>query len=498
MKRINILLTALALIFATSCESFLDVKPSNQVDSGSSIQNVSDAKIMVQGLMNKLTSSNYYGRNFLIYGDAKGGDLTIYSAGNGGDAWYYFTHEQSSNSYIGYWSTMYNCLLQANNIIKNIYSLKEAGATGLDDYLGQALTIRALIHFDLVRLYGKPYNMDKNAYGVPVVTEPIDASAQLLRNTVEEVYTQVVKDLKDAAPLLGKKANNGFINYYANQAILSKVYMYMDNFSEALTVAEGIINSGVYTPYTASNWTASWARTFGSESIFELNVLVNEGDLGTGSPGCYYRRRAHGISAGGVFLASQYWFDIMGENDARWGIMASDQSDEEDGSGRIGSCYKYSGSTSLSGDGKENATAVNIKVIRLSEVLLNAAEAAVRTNNQAKALEYLTPVASRNPEWVAPEVITLEDIMTERRREFLTEGIVFFEQMRMDMTVYYEDDAFQKGTNPPASGRGQLRTTVIGKEVCPVTRNFFKTILPIGQDEINANPGIEVQQNPGY
>ncbi|MBO5919025.1 MAG: RagB/SusD family nutrient uptake outer membrane protein [Bacteroidales bacterium] len=498
MKRINILLTALALIFATSCESFLDVKPSNQVDSGSSIQNVSDAKIMVQGLMNKLTSSNYYGRNFLIYGDAKGGDLTIYSAGNGGDAWYYFTHEQSSNSYIGYWSTMYNCLLQANNIIKNIYSLKEGGATGLDDYLGQALTIRALIHFDLVRLYGKPYNMDKNAYGVPVVTEPIDASAQLLRNTVEEVYTQVVKDLKDAAPLLGKKANNGFINYYANQAILSKVYMYMDNFSEALTVAEGIINSGVYTPYTASNWTASWARTFGSESIFELNVLVNEGDLGTGSPGCYYRRRAHGISAGGVFLASQYWFDIMGANDARWGIMDSDQSDEEDGTGRKGSCYKYSGSTTLSGDGKENATAVNIKVIRLSEVLLNAAEAAVRTNNQAKALEYLSPVASRNPDWVAPATITLEDIMTERRREFLTEGIVFFEQMRMDMTVYYEDDAFQKGTNPPASGRGQLRTTVNGVEQCPVTRNFFKTILPIGQDEINANPGIEAQQNPGY
>ena len=83
MKRINILLTALALIFATSCESFLDVKPSNQVDSGSSIQNVSDAKIMVQGLMNKLTSSNYYGRNFLIYGDAKGQTtITVSFAGN--------------------------------------------------------------------------------------------------------------------------------------------------------------------------------------------------------------------------------------------------------------------------------------------------------------------------------------------------------------------------------------------------------------------------------
>lgn len=498
MKRINIFLTALALIFATSCDSFLDVKPSNQVDSESSIQNASDAKIMIQGLMNKLTSSSYYGRNFLIYGDAKGGDLTIYSAGNGGDAWYYFTHEQNSNSYSGYWSSMYNCLLQTNNIIKNIENLKQGGATGLDDYLGQALTIRALIHFDLVRLYGKPYNMDKSAYGVPVVTAPVDASAQLTRNSVEEVYAQILSDLKAAAPLLGKQTNNGFINYYANQAILAKVYMYMDNFSEALTVAEGIIDSGVYTPYTADNWTASWARTFGSESIFELNVLVNEGDLGTGSPGCYYRRRAHGISAGGVFLASQYWFDIMGANDARWGIMDSDQSDEEDGTGRKGSCYKYSGSTTLSGDGKENSTAVNIKVIRLSEVLLNAAEAAVRLNNQSKALEYLTPVASRNPDWVAPATITLEDIMTERRREFLTEGIVFFEQMRMDMTVYYEDDAFQKGTNPPASGRGQLRTTVNGKEVCPVTRNFYKTILPISEDEFNANPEIAKQQNPGY
>lgn len=501
MKRINILLTALALIFATSCDSFLDVKPSNQVDSESSIQNASDAQIMLQGLMNKLTSSSYYGRNFLIYGDAKGGDVTTYSAGNGGDAWYYFTHEQTSNAYTSYWSTMYNCLLQANNIIKNINALKEGGATGLDDYLGQALTVRALIHFDLVRLYGKPYNMSgaPASYGVPVVTEPLDASAQLLRNTVEEVYTQVLADLNAAAPLLGKSKKNGFINYYANQAILSKVYMYMDNFTQALTIAENIINDGPYKAYEPSEWVASWTRTFGNESIFELNVLVNEGDLGTGSPGCYYRRRAHGISAGGVFLASKYWFEIMDKDDVRWGIMDSDQSDEDDATGRKGACYKYSGSIKLGGDGKENSTAVNIKVIRLSEVLLNAAEAAVRTNNQAKAKEYLSVVAKRNPNWEAPATITVEDIMTERRREFLTEGIVFFEQMRMDMTVYYEDDAFQRGTNPPASGRGQLRTTLAnGEEVCPVTRNWFKTILPIGQDEINANPDIEKQQNPGY
>mgnify|MGYP003306356532 CR=1 FL=1 len=260
MKRINILLTALALIFATSCDSFLDVKPSNQADAESSIQNASDAKIMLQGLMNKLTSSSYYGRNFLIYGDAKGGDLTTYSAGNGGDAWYYFTHEQTSNSYSGYWSTMYNCLLQANNIIKNINLLKEAGVTGLDDYLGQALTVRALIHFDLVRLYGKPYNMDKGAgLGVPVVTEIVNASEQRTRNTVAEVYTQIVNDLLAGADLISKDKSNGYINYYGNQALLAKVYLYMENWSAAQTAAENVINSGVYEPGSSYWMTAMLA-----------------------------------------------------------------------------------------------------------------------------------------------------------------------------------------------------------------------------------------------
>lgn len=498
MKKINILLTALALIFATSCDSFLDVKPSNQADSESSVQSADDAQIMINGLMSKMAGSSYYGRNFIIYGDAKGGDVTTFSAGNGGDGWYYFNHEPGSNSYEGYWSTMYNCLLQANNIIKNVRVLKEAGATDVDSFLGQALTARALIHFDLVRLYGKPFNMDKTAYGVPVVTEPVDAGAQLTRNTVAEVYSQIEADLLEAAPLLDKAKDNGFINYYANQAILSKVYMYMDEWNKALTAAEIVIDSNVYTPYTTSNWVDSWAETFGSESIFELAVLPGEADLGTGSPGCYYRRRLHGISSGGVFLASKYWLGIMGENDVRWGIMDSDQSDEELSSGRKGACYKYSGSTNLSGDGKGNSTAVNIKVIRLSEVLLNAAEAAVRTGNQAKALEHLSKVATRNPDWEAPATITVEDIQTERRREFLTEGIVYFEYMRQNMTIYYDDDAFGKATYPPKNGRGQLEIEVDGVKMCPVTRDFYKTILPIGQTEMNANPEIAKQQNPGY
>lgn len=495
MKKINIILAALVILFTASCEGFLDVKPSNQVSSEISIQNATDAQIMLNGLMNKMTSTSYYGRNFPMYADAKGGDLTIFSAGNGGDGWYYFNHSPESNSYSGYWSTIYNCLCQANNIISNIDGLladpENTEKEELEEYKGQALTLRALMHFDLVRLYGKPYNMDKSALGIAVVTEPVDAGAQLTRNTVEEVYTQIVKDLLEAAPLIGKGTNDGFINYYGNQALLSKVYMYMDNFSEALKVAEGIITSGKFELYTPEKWVESWTKEYGSESIFELNIKAGENDPGDGGLGAYYRRRAHGISAGGVFLASKYWLDLMGPNDVRWGIMDYDQSDEEDGTGRKGANYKYSGSVDLKGDEGATSTAVNIKIFRLSEVYLNAAECAVRTSDNTKAVKYLSEIAKRNPDWVAPATVTVEDVMDERRRELMCEGVVYFEYMRQNMTIKYDDNAFENSTNPPHEGRGQLTNGW-------VTRDFYKTILPISQGEINANPNIEKEQNPGY
>ena len=68
MKRINIILAALLVLLATSCEGFLDVKPTNQGDSSTSVQSAADAQVMMNGLMSKLAGSSYYGRNFIMYG----------------------------------------------------------------------------------------------------------------------------------------------------------------------------------------------------------------------------------------------------------------------------------------------------------------------------------------------------------------------------------------------------------------------------------------------
>jgi len=485
MRKYNIFFAALLLLAFASCKKdFLDVKPTNAGDAETAIQTAADAKVMINGLMSKMTSSDYYGRNFILYGDVKGGDLTIISQGRGLDALYTFNHSKSSNNYSGFWNQIYHCILQANNIIASIDKLKAAGSIeNFDTYKGQTLTARALMHFDLVRLYGKSYTQDKASYGVPNVTQPLKASAQPLRASVEENYTQILKDLKDAEPLLSKSKSNGYLNYYGNKAIQARVYLTMAKYTEALSAAQEIINSNVYKLYTNTEWVPSWKAQFGSESIFELGIFPNETDLGTSSLGFYLRRKAHGSSqALGWFMASDYFLNRLKQdaNDIRWGVMSADESSTT----RLGASYKYSGSITLEGDGKGSSTAVNIKVIRLSEIYLIAAEAAFYSD-KTLAATYLNQIRKRSPTLAAATAttITLDMIMEERSKELFTEGQRFFDMLRLNQQITFNDE---------------FGSITVPSRPKTIDRTFPKAILPIPQDEINANPGLGEQQNSGY
>ncbi|MGN6342453.1 MAG: RagB/SusD family nutrient uptake outer membrane protein [Ginsengibacter sp.] len=484
MKKIKILISAFIIIMAAGCsKDFLEVTPTNAGDANQSITTASDANRMVIGLMSNMLSSDYYGRNFIMYADAKGGDLTIYSQGRGLDGLYTFNHSPSTGSYSGFWEQIYHTILQANNIITGIQKLKDAGSTeDLDSYLGQALTARALMYFDLVRLYGKPYSQDKTAFGVPNITSPIKSNAHPLRNTVEENYTQIMKDLTDAAPLLPKSKTNGFLNYYANMALQAKVNLYMEKYPEALAAAETVIDDGVYKLYSNNEWVDSWKTQFGSESIFELGMYPTN-DLGTASLGFYLRRKGHGsTSAAGWFMASDYFLERLGQdaNDVRWGVMSYDES----GPDHLGASYKYSGSVSLDGDGKGTSSAVNIKVIRLSEVYLIAAEAAFHSD-KSLAADYLNAIRKRAPD-LAPadaSTITLQMILDERSKELFTEGNRFFDMMRLNQSITYNDE---------------FGGIAVSQREKIIDRTFYKTVLPISQSEINANPELKAQQNEGY
>lgn len=507
MKNKYIYIILLGVTLLSSCKGFLDVEPGNSAPAETSITTANDAAVVINGLMRKMASSDYYGRNFIMYGDAKGGDFAIRSQGRGLDGLYTFNHSASSGAYGGYWSQMYHCLLQVNNLLFNIKKIEDAGkgSAALNEYEGQALTARAIIYFDLVRLYGKPYNMDKSANGVPIVLEPIAYDAKPTRSSVEQVYIQIMKDLTDAAPLLSKNKVNGFINYYANMAMQARANLYMNNYSAALTAAETIISSGKYKlykitpdPLDKEGWISSWSTEFGTESIFEIGVNVQEADLGTASLGYYLLRNGKVKSAMGWFMASDYFLARINQDstDIRKGIMDYDEASvikkaPEKSTYRYGSCLKYAG-VDLKGDKGYKGdpfSATNIKVIRLSEVYLIAAEAALNltTPDKTKAASYLNSIRKRAPKLdpATETTVTMDMIADERSKELFAEGHRFFDMMRWNKSIEYNDDFI----SPAVQISHRSKT---------IDRTFYKTILPIPKAELDANPAIASQQNPGY
>lgn len=503
-KIITIFAALLCIIYLSSCEDFLDVNPTNSIkEELFEIRTQSDANVMINGIMRAMTSGNYYGRNMMLYADAKGGDLVIRSQGRGYDYLYTFSHSASSGSGSGYWSQIYYCILQVNNLLAGMDKAEAAGTVeeDLSVQRGQILTLRALMYFDLVRIYGMPYTHPDgpSSWGVPIITKPIDVYEKPLRATVELVYTQINKDLKDAKELLdtsaGKAKNNGYINYYGNRALQARVNLYMGKYEEALTVAKEVI-AGPYNLYSNADWVSSWSNQFGSESIFELGIFENEADLGTTSWGALLLQKGEVTSSmPGYFMASDYYLARLGESntvggvkDVRWDIMRRD----ETSSSRMGSCRKYVGA-SRSGD-KGKYSAVNIKVFRLSEIYLIAAEAALlqASPELTEAATYLQKIRDRAPGLpvATASTIDLDMILDERSRELMVEGHRFFDMLRHQKSIEFNDDFIDVGSVSENNRPKIIHTNA--------TNFFYKCILPIPKAEIDANPPIGEQQNPGY
>ncbi len=80
---LRIYITIMLALGLFSCKKILDEEPTNQVNANESIKTPADAQIMINGIIRSMSSADYYGRNFMLYGDAKGGDMTIPSQGKG-------------------------------------------------------------------------------------------------------------------------------------------------------------------------------------------------------------------------------------------------------------------------------------------------------------------------------------------------------------------------------------------------------------------------------
>jgi len=327
--------------------------------------------------------------------------------------------------------------------------------------MGEVYALRGLIYFDLVRMYGQHYTFTSGGAhpGVPIVLEP-DVTLLPARNTVGEVYTQAISDLTRGISMMSQTRGGSFMmTASAAQAVLSRIYLYMEDWANVVTMSNSVISSGRYALVEGQAYVDQFKAGGSSEAIFEIQNTDTDGNNALGS---MYRATGYGD-----YLPAKDLLDLIDPADVRMQMFQIDP-----GLAGIYASYrvmKWPSSTSTD----------NIPVIRLSEVYLNRAEAHARSGNTAGAQADLNMIRQRGlssaPAVVATGQALLDAIALERRIELGYEGHRIHDLMRYKMDINRVDVT------------GDVAFMGYPCQFC---------ILPIPQYETDANPNMT--QNAGY
>lgn len=479
MKRIlnKLLIVTGAILILVSCEDFLLQEPVLQQTSELTLSSFDGLNNATVGAYTPLYGANWYGGYYVLSSDMRGGNgkLKPNDAGYQFDSYTWnYTAENTENL----WGSAYSTISRANNVINAIptYEGNESEKATLQKYKAECLFIRAIAHFDLVRLYAQPYSSGKSGLGVPVVIETkIDEPA---RNTIEEVYSQVVSDLKEAESLFGDYKREGgadpkgFATKEAAQALLARVYLYMEDWQNAADYATKVIESGKYEMWTADQYVTvseneegAWGReTEGSEVIFA--VYGAQGNSGfPGQVGIPYMTNPE---YHGDVCASNDLLNLYEDGDVRRDLFYADTQGRPVYEGYFWT-NKYPSKT---GDGSTN----NTPVLRLSEMYLIRAEAIYKGASIAgvSALSDFNMVRTNRGLPTRTSSIILSDISDERRRELCFEGHMLFDLARRKEALVRNDYVASSNQNIPFPDK--------------------KWAVPIPKSEMNANENMV--QNP--
>ncbi len=470
MKKKNIIyIVAIVALFFSACEDLLDKAPPLQLDNNAVLSNYKLLTQATNAAYSPLYSANWYGRAFLVVPDLMGGNAKQSPRSSGRfQQTYNWNYTPGDN--VGLWTTAYDVIARANNVLEYIDDLEESGVTQemKDQLKGECLFIRALGHWDLVRMFAQPYTYNGGGeLGVPIIRKTEISEPE--RATVKEVYDNlIVPDLTEAMGYLADDPGRGtnpkaFATKNAAEAILAKVYLYMGSWQNAADHATNIINTDDYTLYTDANYTSVWSTENATETIFEIYGNATESNWPSWDEiGYIYEPTGYGD-----VCAANNLLNLFDPLDVRGLMYKTDPQ-------YAGYFWpnKYPGKAG-------NVRTNNIPVIRLSEMYLIRAEAILNgaTVGGVTALDDYNEIRT-NRGLTEAGAVTLNDIYLERRLELCFEGNLMWDLSR--------------------TGRGLDRENEDGKISGDVDIPFpdYRWALPIPTVEMQANDNMV--QNPEY
>lgn len=507
-RNIIIALSVPALLLVQGCSDFLDKEPVTDYDSGIILTTTDGMEALLTGMYDLLAGRYYYGSHMYLYEAAKGPDFFTRNV-SGGSSYNYETRYTESSILNGNaknsWLQIYSLIRNATLLIENI---DDVPATDTDIHRrikGEAYALRGLAYFDLMRLFAYPpifsctwggkYN-EQFKWGVPIIKDVETGTNifdyEIRRETADDTYAYILDQFGKAALLLGEKATGrGRMNPAAVKALTMRALLYMEKWDEVITLGEEWIAQyeGQYSMLSWESYPENYHMPFNSESVWELGYSESD-NLGSNALNYWVRKPTYELpgneldgkvsqNVGYAKLALSWGHTNNGlnfltnyTNDVRQYLICElgieNHPDYKGVRRYVGTKFHY---------------VHNIPMVRLPEIYLSLAEAYFNVGDTGMAADYTTRVSLPRRK-AAASITSAANVLNERRREFILEGHTYWDYFRTARNL----------TNRQIIENSTTATISFGS---PSGRSY-RVVYPIPLAEMNANPAIRDQQNPGY
>lgn len=431
------------LLLTTSCDDFLDITPDGQVKRDEQLSTAEGIEDAMYGAYSQLRSQVLYGQE-LSFSTLEVLSQTLWCNGSSGITAmgrYDYTHSTVQSLFEAVWTQMYKNISNVNSVL-NSPLVAGANSFPYTIYRGEALGLRAFMHFDLMRLFAEQYTVNPSADGIPYATEFSLNTPEF--ESLEKNYEHIIRDLEEAERMLENEEDYEnesnymldrqiHFNIHAVRALLARVYMTMGNKEKAAEYALEVIDAGKYMLKEKTEVVGDLAGVLSQkETIF----------------GIYYAEFFNNVNAKLQQTTSYYSLDLRTDFmdlynkdasglDFRISAYFSEAGVGDDIKYRLS---KFTDVYELNNITRPSYLIPGINMIRIPEMYYIAAEALLE-DNYDKSLECYNDVREHRGLDALEEdrTLTLELINDERNKEYIGEGQTFFNYKRLNMPVLSYD-----------------------------------------------------------
>lgn len=499
IKKYKLAAVLLLTLSASSCKDSLDLLPYDALTSDQVVNSVEGLTAATIGTYNYIKDS-YYTRNYHMLSEYASDNVSL--SGATSDPLFYaynYRHLDDQSNTEQIWRKGYQAIYGANVVI-------EKGVAGdnlqMKQLIGENYFLRGMLHFDLVRFFGRPYTDDNGESLGIVLKTNTDVNELSPRAKVKDIYALVVSDLLKSIELMSSTKSNIFASKEVAMALLSRVYLYMGNYEGAHEYADKVIKSNRYALVNSANLASYYTIAPGGdqkmqETIFAIKHDIKDDRIDDSIGSMYFT--AGGTNSYGEMYASQSYRKLLDKfpNDLRHAFVRPNyEKDKEgniklDGNGNpivakrngypIYYVMKYSYQDNIE-------TLSSPVILRLAEMYLTRAEAAVKLGRPDEAFADVNLIRERaglkgqelfSPSNMMGYTDMLDVVLDERRLELSFEAQRKFDVFRNKRTMVRD----YPGSHLPS---GQITQEI------PYTSP--RVIYFIPRTELTVNP--KLVQNP--